>query len=225
MPKIIFVIDKKLDVVNHLIGLNAYKRNKERNFQQNKNETYEKYLLLNDEIKIKAEIEKSIQPIYEKKYQLDSLAEDINNAWVKIEGAFIKKLEEVHKKPFVFEQIKGVLSSSFRFGYKIDQNWFATDMLRNKFAAIDTATHELMHFMFHKYYDQTCKDKGLDKNKMWDIKEAFTVLLNLEFSEFRFQPDFGYAPHKELREVIKKSWLEHEDFAIALEDGISFLSK
>ena len=88
---------------------------------------------------------------------------------------------------------------------------------------MDTAMHELMHFMFQKYYYKTCEEKGLSKEQMWDVKESFTVLLNLEFSDLRFQTDDGYFTHKKLREIIKNSWEKDRDFDKALESGIEFI--
>ena len=89
-------------------------------------------------------------------------------------------------------------------------------MFGNKYQAIDTATHELSHFMFHKYYWGACQNSGLSENRIWDIKEAFTVLLNLEFNEFRFVRDEGYAQHQKLRKIIEKSWIKNRDFDKAL---------
>lgn len=220
-----FVIDRELDIENYFIGLSSYKRNKEQGFPQFKNDKYENLFKLGSQQEIRKEIERSIEGIYKKKDKLNILIDDLNNEWVKLENDFIKKLEEVHKNSFPFTSVKGVLSSAGRFGYRVNENWFATDMFGNKFRAIDTATHELMHFMFHKYYWQKCKEKGLAENLIWDIKEAFTVLLNLEFDEFRFQADNGYAPHAKLREIIKKSWEKDKDFDKTLESVTEFVLK
>lgn len=220
-PQIVtFVVDKELDITNYFAGFSRYKRNKEIGFEQTVNELYEKALLSTSQEEARAEVAKSIEKNYEKRDKLISIAEDINKEWSKMEGEFIKKLEEVHGFPFTYGPIKGVLSSASRFGYNTINGWFATSMFRNKFSAIDTATHELMHFMFHKYYDQVCKEKGLSENQMWDVKESFTVLLNLEFDNFRFQQDGGYAPHAKIREVIKESWLKDHDFNKALDRAI-----
>ena len=82
-----------------------------------------------------------------------------------------------------------------------------------------------MHFMFHKYYDKVCEEKGLSPNQMWDVKEAFSVLLNIEFNQFRFQSDGGknHPIHFKLREMIKKSWEKNHDFDKVLDDAINFI--
>jgi hypothetical protein len=222
---ITFVIDKDLDIKNHLIALKAYKRNKDRGFTQNREESSENLLKLASDEDIKTEIEKSIEPYYKRKEKLLSLTDDINKEWIKIEKDVIHKLEVIHKFSFPHTSIKGVLSSANRFGYNQNESWFATNMRANKYICIDVATHELMHFMFHKYYDQVCVKKGLDKNQMWDVKEAFSVLLNVEFDQFRFQSDTGKnSPlHLMLRKVIQKSWEENHDFDKTLNDAIEYV--
>lgn len=224
-PIVTFVVDKELEIANYLIGLSSYKRNKESGFPQMKNDFVEKLSLLTSYDEIRSEIEKHIEKYYRQKEKLQSLVIDINNEWQKIEKKFIEKLEKVHERPFPYNSIRGVLSCSHRFGYNIENLWFATDMLRNKFIAIDTATHELMHFMFHKYFDSVCIENGLSKNQMWDVKEAFTILLNSEFSGFRFQADQGYSPHAQLREIIQKVWQENHNFSETLVATINFIKK
>lgn len=220
-----FVVDKKLDISSHLIALNSYKQNLGKNLGQARESNLENLSKLTLPEDIQSEIEKIIDPYYKKEEKLLSLARDINEEWVKIEEGFILKLEEIHKFPFPYKAVKRVLSSASRFGYKLDEGWFATSMMRNKFQCIDTATHELMHFMFHKYYDQVCRDRGLSQGQMWDVKESFSVLLNIECSDLRFQKDNGYPPHVKLREIIRESWLKNHDFTDALEEAIVFVKR
>jgi len=92
-----FVVDKNLDIANHFIAINAYKRNKDRGFKQNTNITIENILKLLSQEEIVIEIEKIIEKYYQKEEKLVSLANDINDEWIKIEKDFIHKLETVHK--------------------------------------------------------------------------------------------------------------------------------
>jgi hypothetical protein len=41
-----------------------------------------------------------------KKVFLESLADDVNRAWAKIERDFINRIEDVHQRPFAFKEIK-----------------------------------------------------------------------------------------------------------------------
>lgn len=219
-----FIVDKNLDIANHLIGLETYK-NKIHSGVQQKNERFDKLLKLSkskQKTAISEDIKKYYTPV--KKKFLNSAATDINKEWLKIEKGFLTKLEKIYKKPFPYNSVKGILSSVNRFGYSTDRRWFAVSMFRNKFMAIDIATHELMHFMFHKYYWKTCSDKGLSWKQTWDIKEAFTVLLNLEFSSIRFEEDYGYPEHKKIRMAIEKSWKKNHDFDKALESAIKIIT-
>ncbi len=218
-----FVIDENLDIKNHLIGLNVYKSKLHSGTQQ-KQEKYEKLLKMPD-LKRISFLKKDLQNFYlpNKKKFRDALVQDLNNEWAKIDKEFFKRLEKVHANPFPYKLIKGVLSTANRFGYNTNDGRFATSMFNNKFISADVAMHEIMHFMFHKYFWKLCKDKGLDEKQTWDIKEVFTVLLNLEFSDLRFQPDRGYPEHIEIRKIIEKSWRKNKDFNKALETVINFL--
>lgn len=213
-----FVVDRRLDLENHFIALDAYRRHADAGTFP-RNEKNEKSLKMSP-AKRRVAIAKEIDWYYsEKREFLEALADDINRAWAQIEKDFIARIEKVHRQPFVFKEIKGVLSSAQRFGYRSGK-WFAASMFRNKFAAMDTGMHEMMHFMFHKYYQGRCGKEGLNNSQIWDVKEAFTVLLNLEFGDLRFEEDFGYPQHRELRAVIKQSWLAYHDFGVALEAAI-----
>lgn len=220
-----FVIDKNLDIQNHLIGLDTYK-NKTHSRAQQKNEKMNILLKLSKS-KQKISIAKDIAKYYSlaKKKYLDSITADINREWLKIEKDFLIKLEKIHKKPFPYNSVRGVISSADRFGYSTKGRWFATGMRQNKFVAIDIATHEMMHFMFHKYYWKVCLDKGLSSKQIWAIKEAFTVLLNLECSSMRFELDRGYPEHKNIREAIEKSWKNNHNFEKALEFAIKMIMR
>jgi hypothetical protein len=219
-----FVVDKELEIVNHFIGVDVYKRNLKNNFPQQKSERKEYLITIDSKEVLRKEIEKDIEEIYKKEYKLNAIASDVNNEWVKIEKEFIKRLEAVHNgNKFPYSSVKGVLSCAGRFGYNADQGWFATDMFRNKFISIDTAMHEIMHFMFHKYYDQKFDGKDLKEEQRWDIKESFSVILNLEFDDLRFWPDNGYSPHKKIRKVIEESWKQNRDFNKALDLAIEFV--
>ncbi len=215
-----FVIDKNLDIKNHLIQLDYYK-GKFSSRKRRKNDFYDKLLKLSPKksgVRIRENIGRFYLP--NKRKILTSISKDVNSEWIKIETVYFKRLEKIHNHLFPFSHVKAVLSTAGGFGYSTQGRWFATSMTQNKFIAIDIAMHELMHFMFHKYYWDECAKKGLTWKQIWNIKEAFTVLLNLEFSDIRFQTDYGYPEHKNIREAIKKSWKKYHDFDKALDSAI-----
>jgi len=220
-----FVINEDLDIENHLIGLWTYKK-KLHSLVPASSERYEKLAKLTP-AKRKRFVAKELAWRYSppKKKLLMLMAKDMNAAWARMEGDFIRRIEKIHKQPFAFSSIRGVLSSADRFGYNLEKRWFATSMFKNTFAATDTAMHELMHFMFLTYYRKMCQDAGLSEQQIWDIKESFTTLLNIEFDDLRFNRDNGYPEHKELRLAIKQSWLKCRDFDKTLADAIAAVKK
>jgi hypothetical protein len=221
-----FVVDEELDIENHLIGLWQYK-NKFHALAPGQKEKYKKLSKLSLTAQkrfLRNELAWRYAP--SKKKMLEVLAEDMNVAWAKIENKFIKGIEKIHERPFAFKHIRGVLSSDNRFGYSLKDRWFSVSMFRNTFAGgTDNAMHELMHFMFLTYYLKPCQDRGLSEKQIWDIKESFTTLLNVEFDDLRFNWDAGYPEHKELRAATKEAWLKTRDFDATLEQAILFVKE
>ncbi len=224
-PVVRFVVDRKIDVQNHLIALRAYQRMRAKDPKTPKNDALERLARLSPR-KQKGEIEKQIAYLYKRAEKLESLAKDINMEWQKIEGRVLRTLEKIHDgHPFPMAKVRGILSAASRFGYNKDERWFTVNVFRNKFAAIDTALHELMHFMFHTYYDKECRKLGLSPERMWDVKESFSVLVNSELGEFRFQPDAGYPSHKKMRAFIEKVWLRKRNFTETLRATVAYANR
>ena len=79
-----------------------------------------------------------------------------------------------------------------------------------------------MHLQFHNTYWKEVEEK-IGNRKTSDLKEALTVLLNLEFKDLWFVQDMGYDMHKELRDFISKQWKKKKDFNILLDKCIKHL--
>jgi len=84
--------------------------------------------------------------------------------------------------------------------------------------------HEIMHLYFHEFYWGLVEDK-IGKDKTGDLKEALSVLLNEEFKDLWFDTDYGYEPHKKLREFIVKEWKKEPDFDVLLNKCVAYLKK
>ena len=220
-----FVIDKELDKKNIYIGLNSYKRRLANDFKQQKDERYESWLVLPQE-EMNAEIEAYLATSYGDEHSMRELVFACNNFWASIEHEYFARLERVHDNhPFVEDDIKGVLSYGDRFGYNPEGRWFAVNARKDAHAAANIAMHELMHFMFHRYYEKYCVERGLNPETVWDVKEAFTVLLNIEFGDLRSQPDKGYEPHQALRAVVEQNWQSSKNFQKTLDVAIETVLK
>lgn len=226
-PKVKFVISRKLDIENHLIGVNSYAK-KLHSFYQKKNERYERLLILPLSER-KKEISKEINWFYsvKNKVKREKSLKKIQTHWNKIEKKYFKKLEEIHEKPFSYKQVSGVLSTAGRFGYNTGKDcWFATDFKSGPFRASYVAMHELMHFIFHKYFWDFCEKRGLSWKQTWNVKESLTILLNIEFSDILYgEKDYGYSEHKKIRTYIKKIWPKHKNFESFLKKTCDFTKK
>jgi len=226
-PQVKFVINRKLDILNHLIGVNSYER-RLHSLHFQKNERYEHLLKLPLPERKKA-ISKEISWFYSvknKKYREKSLKE-IQAHWNKIEKEYFKKLEKIHECRFSYKQVRGVLSTAGRFGYSTGKScWFATDFKSGPVRASYVAMHELMHFMFHKYFWEFCEKQELPWKQIWDIKESFTVLLNIEFSGLlEGQKDNGYPEHQKIRAFIKRNYPKRQNFKSLLLKTCLFVKK
>jgi len=224
-PHIKFVINQKLDIENHLIGVQSYKEQlHSRHKKQNKR--YEKLLKLS----VKARrnfIKKEISGFYSyrNKNKLEEIKNDSQKYWDKIEKEFFLRIKNVFGNPFPYKSIKGVFSTAGRFGYSTKNKWFATSINSNKFVVAEVAMHELFHFVFQFYFWEECEKYKLNWKQIWDIKEATTVLLNSNFLDLRLNPDNGYPEHKKIRDFISKEWKKNEDFGKVLDKTCKFVAK
>ena len=67
--------------------------------------------------------------------------------------------------------------------------------------------HELWHFYtWEKFGEREMIRLGM--NKYNDVKEALTILLNLECSDLMNANDLGYPQHQNLRKIIADTWLK-----------------
>jgi hypothetical protein len=226
-PHVEFVINQRLDIENHLIGMHSYKQ-KLHSGHKKRNKRYEKLLKLS--VKERRNfIKKEISGLYSSKNKgkLEEIRNDSQKYWDKIEKEFFKRIKDVFGNPFPGNLIKGVFSTAGRFGYSIKKNneWFATNIDSNKFVVAGTAMHELFHFVFHFYFWKECEKYKLNWKQIWSIKEATTVLLNSNFLDLRLKPDNGYPEHKKIRNFILKEWKKDKDFRKILDKTCKFVVK
>ena len=221
-----FKIDKKIDFKNHLIGVNSYKKHRPPTPELVK--YYNKLKKANG--KQKFEIFKIRTARYydpQRKKFRDLVLKQTQEAWNLVEKDYIKAIEKIHGIKFSYKKIHGILSTADRFGYNPKGNvkWFACSY-KSPLFSVDIAMHEIMHFVFHEHFYKQWQNKfSLNDNQMWAIKEAFTILLNLEASNLRFEFDKGYPAHKKIRSKIKNDWNKHKNFEKVLDNVCSYVKK
>ena len=221
-----FKVDKKIDFQNHLIGMRVYK--KRHNPNPKLVEYYKKLEKASD--KQRFEIFKIQTARYynpkRKKFR-DLILKQTQEAWNLVEKDYIKAIERVHGIRFSYKEITGILSTAERFGYNLkgSKKWFACSS-KSPLLSIDIAMHEIMHFVFHKHFHEKWQEKySLTNEQLWAIKEALTVILNLECNDLMFGLDQGYPEHEKIRMKIKKDWNKYKNFEKVLDNLCEHVKK
>lgn len=146
----------------------------------------------------------------------------VQEAWNKINDEFFERLEKVTKRKFKFDTVNAYITTVMRCPYDYSEPSFMFSFFRDLPSILSVCGHELIHIQFHNtYWDDVEKEIGEEKTA--DLKEALTVLLNLEFKDLWFVEDRGYDTHKELRNFIADEWKKEKDFEILLQKCIEFL--
>jgi len=128
---------------------------------------------------------------------------DLTNTWNERENGFIKKLEQFHEKPFLFNTITVHFTTLPINPYNIKERWFMVSIRNPIERQIKTVGHELMHFIFiSQYWNYCIEDLGLSEKQVDMIKEALTVFLNTEFSKWIKVEDKGHERESELRDYL-----------------------
>ncbi len=170
----------------------------------------------------KKELEKQKKNLYNSGF-IEIFTKSLQEAWNKINDEYFKRLEKVMKRPIYNEKFTAYITTNIRCPYDHKEPSFMVSFFRDILSALKTCGHELMHIQLHNTYWEEI-EKQIGKEKTSDLKEALTVLLNLEFKDLWFAEDAGYEPHKELRQFIANEWKKEKDFEVLLNKCIKYLS-
>jgi hypothetical protein len=173
------------------------------------------------------EIMGEIIAILEKGYSKDlsgfkEKLEEIKNKWEKIGAEFFKRLEKITKHKIYNGIFTAYVTTIGRCPYDKDENWFMINIFWDLDNILTAICHELMHLQFHYYYEKQLREK-ISEKQFQDLKEALTVLLNLECSDILKGNDNGYPNHQELRKFIESEWRKSGDFDILIDRCVDYL--
>lgn len=220
-----FIIDKDLDFQNHLVGARVFSLNP--NFSKETNLYFEKFKEATENEKMEI-FEKKSEKFYSAKFvsTRNLLLKQIQEMWNLTEDEYFKRMEKIHQNKFPLEKIYGVLSTTptiYGYSFNVDKPWFACKY-DYPLRAVSTAMHEIMHVFFAKYFLDKYKNKfNLDDKQIHDVKEALTVILNLEFEDLRFFLDTDKPGQEELRKKVKESWLKYKNIDKVLDEACAFI--
>lgn len=124
--------------------------------------------------------------------------------WNSVSAEFQKRAEAIFGVT-IPSDITAYLTINIRSPYSISGNHFYVSVQAKD--AIKTIFHELWHF-YTWYGLGEDQEEKIGKRTYNDLKEALTVLLNVECSDLLSEggPDMGYPQHSELREKILEYW-------------------
>jgi len=147
--------------------------------------------------------------ISEKQIDLQKCIADYQEDWNSISTEYEKRAEAVFGISLPQNMI-GYLTINNRCPYSIENNYF--------FISVPTVSprltimHELWHF-YTWYSLGADQEEKLGKQKYNELKEALTVLLNMECKDLLPEDiyDDGYPQHKEMREEIVEFWSKEKN--------------
>jgi hypothetical protein len=168
----------------------------------------------------KPELKKDLQKIHSS-YLIKLQIKTVEKAWGKIEKEYFHRMDRIMKHKYQKDSTAYLTTSRYS-PYNAEEYWFMFGFFSSIPHAIQTCGHELMHFYFHNFYWANV-EKELGKEKTWRLKEALTVLLNLEFRDLWFALDEGKKGHEELRKFIAEEWKKEKDFDNLIEKCITKL--
>lgn len=143
------------------------------------------------------------------KFDMGSLIINYQNDWQAVASEYQKIAETIFKVSLP-NDITAYLTVNNRCPYNIDNNFFFMSLSARY--AREITMHELWHFYTWYKFGIIWEEK-IGKQKYNDLKEALTVLLNIECKNLfpEGSLDIGYPQHKELREKITHLWAKTKD--------------
>ncbi len=137
---------------------------------------------------------------YVAKYQAD---------WEAVAAEYKKIAEEIFKVSLPSD-ISAYLTINSRCPYSIQDNYFYVSVPTQ--ASNLTVMHELWHF-YTWYGLGADQEEKIGQKKYNDLKEALTVLLNIECADLLPEgvQDKGYPQHQDLRAQITEFWGQEKD--------------
>jgi len=92
----------------------------------------------------------------------------------------VNQLESIYSQKFPFKNITVYITTLGICPYNYDKRWFMTRRSNSPIGHINTAIHELNHFMFYYYYQDYLTKKNLSQKNIEILKEALAILTNPE---------------------------------------------
>lgn len=140
---------------------------------------------------------------------ITELLKNYQKEWSIVSNEFEKIAERIFGVSLE-KEITVYLTINNRCPYSVEENWFFVSISKN--SPVKTIMHEIWHF-YTWYKFGVVEHERLGAEKYNDVKEALTVLLNIECKHLLPEgvEDKGYHQHQELRAKILELWKQNPD--------------
>ncbi len=149
--------------------------------------------------------------LLEKDVSIEKYIEFYQEDWNNVANEYVKIAEDVFSKSLP-KDVTAYLTINSRCPYSLGENYFFVTVPADPHMARKTVMHELWHFYTWYAFGVTQQER-LGKQKYNDIKEALTVLINVECKDLLPEGvvDKGYPQHEELRARILDIWAKDKN--------------
>lgn len=193
--KLNFKYDLEKDIENFIKSAKSVNSKKPTGVMQKYIDTYGENFVAENLKKFITEILKEVDA--------NQIISDITSRWSDIEDEFIVRSEKIFGCSYPVEEVTVFLTTNSRCTYNTIEKYFFVSIPRADVAHV-TIMHELFHF-----YTKEAFESVISKEKYNDIKEALTVLINIEYADLMGDAkDEGYPQHAEMRQTITNLWTE-----------------
>lgn len=129
-----------------------------------------------------------------------------------------KRMQEVTGRKIYRHNLTCFLTTFPRAPYdeKAGYVWLPVDWRARH---INVFLHELLHFQTLFYYEKQMLER-LGREEKEHLKEALTVILNVEFKNLLAEKDTGYRIHQYLRAELLKFWRKNRNFEKLISYGV-----
>lgn len=170
--------------------------------------TYEALLAYTEDLSDIEKVREFVRSFRSKDIKANML--QLQENWATISTEYEKRAENIFGVK-ISDTIIAYLTITGRHPYSIEEKYFYAPA--NKTNTNTTCMHELWHFYtWHKFGQQQAI---IGPAKYNEIKEALTVLLNIECADLMAgEVDSGYAQHQDLRTKISEVWNRTKDIDV-----------
>lgn len=150
-----------------------------------------------------------------------------SKGWLKIEKEYFRRLAIITKRKINFNKVYAYLTTASKCPYNPNKKppYFYINFFANIPNALHTIGHELMHIHLHNSDWWKNIENKIGYDKTHDLKEALTILLDLEFVDLWIVQEKGYPNHEKLRRYIAQQWKKKKDFNELTDNCVKWIKR